>query len=675
MSEKTLSLPKFGRVAEIRASSFDEADNSIEVIWTTGASVRRRDWRTGAYYNEVLVVTSASVRLGRLNSGAPLLDTHNDWSLRSVIGSIVPGSAKLSDGKGVARVQLSKAPGDADIVSKIRDGIIRNISVGYAIHRVEKIETEGADDEWRVVDWEPLEISAVPIPADAGSQFRNSEDEYPCEFTVSRNNTAPEADKEPKMAEKLTTEATRNNQETETQVADTAVDTRTGVTVDMVDKAADKAVQAERKRAAEINALADKFNERAFASTYVEGGKSVDEFRKALIDHLAAKEPMIDTNSRAQVGTEHHEKRAACMQEALMHRADPSKDLSEGAREYRGFTLLDMAREALEVQGTKTRGMSREDIARDALAQRSGYGSTSDFPIILGNVINTTLRAAYEAAGQTFRPLVRETSMPDFKQVHRAQLGEGPAFDKVNEHGEFKRGSVKEGKESYKIATYGKIIAITRQVIVNDDMNAFGRIPQLQGAAAAQLESDLVWYQILANAAMGDGKALFHADHNNLGTAAAFGVGPLGAARAQMTKQVGLDGKTVLNIRPSFVIVPVELETKAEQELHSTFYPDQSEKVATKSMRSLQIIAEARLDNGINNPAVGAKINGSTKAWYLAASPSQIDTVEIAYLEGQRGVYTESRHGFDVDGVEFKARLDVGAKTMDHRGLYMNAGA
>lgn len=438
-----------------------------------------------------------------------------------------------------------------------------------------------------------------------------------------------------------------------------------------------RAQDAERKRASEIRKLAKEAGEVELGDSHIDEGRSVSEFRSALLEKLMKREaPATDNRSPARVGEEHHEKRAAAMQSALMHRANPASELADGAREYRGFSLMDMAREALDTRGVKTRGMSRDEIAGAALAQRSGgMHSTSDFPIILGNVVNTTLRAGYEAAGQTFRPLVRETTVSDFKSVNRAQLGEGPAFDKVNEHGEYKRGSVAEGKESFKIATYGKVIAITRQVIINDDMNAFGRIPQLMGGAAAQLESDLVWYQILSNPVMGDGTALFHANHKNLPTAAAFGVDALGVARATMAKQVGLDGKTVLNIRPQYLVVPVGLETKAEQELKSLFYADSSNKVATASMRALEIISEARLDNGIDNKAVGAAVSGSATAWYLSASPAQIDTVELAYLEGQRGVYIETRQGFDVDGLEIKARLDVGAKTMDHRGLLKNAGA
>ncbi|MDR6304936.1 HK97 family phage prohead protease [Nitrobacter vulgaris] len=185
MNKNITSLPKFGRAAEVRAASFNQKDNSVEVVWTTGATVRRFDWRTDRFYSEVLVVTPSAVRLDRLNAGAPFLNTHSDSDLSDVIGSVVPGSAKLKGGKGIARIRLSNASSDADIVSKIRDGIIRNVSVGYIIHRVEKTENvDGADDEWRVVDWEPLEISAVPIPADAGSQIRKNDDraQMPCEF-------------------------------------------------------------------------------------------------------------------------------------------------------------------------------------------------------------------------------------------------------------------------------------------------------------------------------------------------------------------------------------------------------------------------------------------------------------------------------------------------------------
>lgn len=156
--------------ANIRAGSYDKGTNSIEAVWTTGAPVTRRG-RDG-YYEEILSLAPGAVRLDRLNAGAPLLDTHHDGDLSHVLGNVIPGSARIIGGKGLARIALSNAPADADNVAKIRDGIVRNVSVGYMIHRVEIAEREGETPIYSVVDWEPMELSAVPVPADTGAQFR-----------------------------------------------------------------------------------------------------------------------------------------------------------------------------------------------------------------------------------------------------------------------------------------------------------------------------------------------------------------------------------------------------------------------------------------------------------------------------------------------------------------------
>lgn len=180
--EKIIELPPSRREAVVRAASFDEPSNSVEVVWTTGAKVRRYSWRDDGYYDEELIVEDGAIRLDRLNNGAPFLDTHDDWQLSSVIGVVVPGSASIRNGQGLARVRLSVAEGHRDIVANIKADIIKNISVGYRIHKVEKTETDdGSVPVWRIVDWEPLEISAVPVPADAGSFIRSEGGKPPVE--------------------------------------------------------------------------------------------------------------------------------------------------------------------------------------------------------------------------------------------------------------------------------------------------------------------------------------------------------------------------------------------------------------------------------------------------------------------------------------------------------------
>jgi hypothetical protein len=622
------SSPKFARAAEIRAASFDEGDNSIEVVWTTGAAVRRRDWQSGEPYSEVLEVTPAAVRLDRLNAGAPLLDTHDDWSLRSVIGSVVPGSARIEGGKGLARVRLSDADGDADVVSKIRTGIIRNVSVGYAIHKAVKTARDDQDDEWRVVDWEPLEISAVPVPADAGSQFRAAGDEMPEVEFVEAERTDP---------------------------GTPADSTR-------IDAIAELALRA---------GLVD------LGQAHIKAGTSVADFRSVLLTALVEREaPTIDTRIPSRVGTEHNEKRAAAMTAALLHRSDPAAfPLQNGGEEYRGQDLVGMARESLELRGEKTRGSTHEEIVARAFEQRSGYGSTSDFPVVLGNVANTTLRAAYEAAPQTFRPFTRQVEVPDFKDVVRVQLSEGPAFEKVNEHGEYKRGSLSEASEKYRIYSYGKIVALTRQAVINDNFDAFGRLPAEFGKQAAQLESDLVWAQILGNPVMGDGTALFHSSRGNIaGSLVALSspsaLAAILAASTAMAVRKGLDGKTVLNLRPSMLITSEASRHLAEQIVEAGARASTSAEAVPQRVRNLQIISDPRVDNGIARPDVGVNVAGGETGWWLASAPGWLDTIELAYLAGAPGVSVESRVGFDVDGIEFKASLDVGAKAIDWRGFH-----
>ncbi|MCX4198395.1 HK97 family phage prohead protease [Methylobacterium organophilum] len=160
----------------MRPESFDAKANTVEIVWSTGASVRRFSWWDGEEYDEVLSMEPGAVRLDRLNAGAPFVDTHATYCLDNVIGSVVPGTAKIEDGRGIATILLSAAPGVADTVQKIREGVIRNISVGYWLHKVVKTEADdGSVARHDVVDWEPLEISAVPVPADAGSQIRSAE--------------------------------------------------------------------------------------------------------------------------------------------------------------------------------------------------------------------------------------------------------------------------------------------------------------------------------------------------------------------------------------------------------------------------------------------------------------------------------------------------------------------
>ncbi len=687
----TIELPLQTR-ADVRLApdTIDAQARTVELVWSTGAPVRRRDLFTGRRYDEVLSLDRAHVDLSRLNAGAPLLNAHGAYNLLNVLG--VVERAWIADGSdgphGRAIVRFSEREDVEPLWQDVQAGIIRNVSVGYAVRAYEVIEEDGQVPVWRAIDWQPLELSAVPIGADQAAGFRGFGNITPCQLI---HRAAAAHQPEIKAMDPLPPAV---DSRTETPIA-TSEDTVTrdtieaappsapagrsdapaahpveprqpttserGVDAAAAEDTARRVVADERARIAGIYDAARKLGlDHGLADTLVRDGASLDQARGLLIDSAAERDRAIETRPHIRMGgLDERETRHAAVQTALLHRFDPHRyALTEPARDWRGYSLIEMARTFLNGEGVRVRGLSRDEIATRALH------TTSDFPHILAAVTNKTLRDAYEAAPRTFQPIARRATAADFKEMHRVQLGEAPQLEKVNETGEFKRGTIGEGKERYRVETWGKVIGITRQVIINDDLDAFTRVPSLFGTAAATLESDVVWGIVTSNPNMADGVALFHANHKNLtGTGTTLDVANLGKARAAMAKQTGLDGKTVLNIRPAFLVVPSSLELTAEQMIAQNLVPATVANVVPASIRSLAVIAEPRLD-----PASGAV------PWYLFASPSAIDTIEYAYLEGQDGVFIETRIGFDVDGVEIKARLDFGAKAIDWRGMHKNAG-
>lgn len=328
-------------------------------------------------------------------------------------------------------------------------------------------------------------------------------------------------------------------------------------------------------------------------------------------------------------------------------------DSKEG-NDFTVMSLVDIARVVLQAGGISINGLSNNAIAVQAMH------TTSDFPNILADVANKSLRAGYDGYPRTFLPFTRKVSATDFKNINRVQLGEAPALEKVNEKGEYKYGTLGDGKESYRLETYGKIISLTRKTIIDDDLDALTRIPLSFGDAAADLENTVVWGLIINNAKLSDNKGIFHADHNNLGTAGVPSETTLSEGRKKMRRQKAMNGTRNLNLRADFVLAPASLETTFEKLLSAVMATETAD--VNVFAKKLELITEPLLDDA------------SEASWYLASTPSRIDTIEYAYLAGEEGVFIETQSGFDVDGVKIKAVLDFGAGVIDYRGLFKNAG-
>lgn len=647
------ALPMQTREASIVPQSYDEAEGTIEVTWTTGARGMRYDWWKDEQYEEELVVTPEAVDMTRFEAGTvQALDSHSTYSLATVLGRATRGW--ITDGMGHATVKLSVDPDKAGRVADIKAGVIRSISVGYTVQRYEVIEAEDRADGRpmklvRATRWTPHEISFVNVPFDTGSMTRSADQrtEYPVQI-ITRSATAG-----------------RNSQE-QSMPQDTAGGQTTAPVVAAA-KSADDVLKAERTRSAEIIALCRDAGVPDQAADMIGQGLTVEAAGLKLLRSMAAKDEKSGGHINVRTVRDEGETRQRGLEEALMHRLDPRATLTDLGRQYRGATLMELGREMLEAGGTKTRGIDRMTVAGYALKTRSapGYMGSTDFGTILANVANKRMREAYERVGSTYKLWARQApAAPDLKDINIVQISDAPGLRKIGESGEYTYGAFSDAGNSYRMGKAGRIIAFTEEMMLNDDMRSYDRMATAFGASAADYENEVV-YSLLTSNVLVQGVAMFHADHANVATASTLDVDALRAARMLMRKQTGVKNKGAgetarpLNITPKYLIVPSDLETAANMLTSSNYTPAKQGDInefAAGGRNALEPIVEPLLD-------------GAASRWFLAADSARVDTVEYCYLEGQNGPVITQKQGWEVDGVELKCKLYFAAAAVDWRGM------
>ena len=524
------------RRADLAPASADRDARTVEVIWSTGAPVRRRDM--AGPYVERLSLDPQAVDLSRLQ-GASVLDTHRQSTVRDVLGSVQ--SASVDGQRGTALIRFSARPEVEPLWQDVLSGILRHVSVGYSVEEWAETTENGAR-VLTAVRWTPHEISPVPTPADPGAHIR--------------------------METHMTDTTTPAPPETLTRAA----------------------INTEIRSIARIAGL-----DQSWIDGQIDDAADADTARRAAFEALATRSaPTIRTEQvRVEMGDSQDDPvlRARQMGEALYARINPRHELSEPARRYAYATPVDMAKELLTLRGESTMALSPASLVTRALH------TTSDFPVILGDTVGRVLRDAYQAAPSGIRRLGRQTSARDFRAVNKIMLGEAPLLEKLNEAGEIKAGTMAEAREAYKIETWARKIGITRQVLVNDDLGAFSDLARRMGQGAAETEARILVTLLEANSGNGpnlsDTKALFHVDHGNkAGAGAVISDATLSAARLALRTQKGTDGR-IIRVTPKNLLVPPALETVAEKWL-ATIAPATAADVNPFS-GSLSLVVEPRL--------------------------------------------------------------------------------
>lgn len=450
----------------------------------------------------------------------------------------------------------------------------------------------------------------------------------------------------------------------------------------------DDAIKAERARAAAIRQATRASgldNHETRANEWIAKGTPIDDVRKLILDELATRSEQTSVSTpHAEVGDGAREKYLRGAEVWLLTKSgmidtvraaaakQPHNPLfalpSTDAGEFRGMSLLDLAREALVRHGINVRGLDKMTLAGQAMAYRSNYQTTSDFAVLLENTMHKVLRAAYAITPDTWSKFCGIGNVSDFRPHNWYQLGSLGSLDTITEHGEFKNKAISDAdKSTYQATTKGNIIAISRQVIVNDDLAAVMRMTNMLGRAGKLTIEKAVYTSLLLNSGLGptqsDSQPLFHSNRANVNASAtAITVAGIQADAAVMRRQMDKDSNEYLDLMPAVLLVAVEKDGDAKTINDAQFDPADSKFQKPNTVRGLfrEVVSTPRL-------------SGTRR--YLFADPTVEPVYLVSFLEGQREPVLESQDGWRVDGTELRARLDFGVDVVGYRGAVTNAGA
>ena len=320
------------------------------------------------------------------------------------------------------------------------------------------------------------------------------------------------------------------------------------------------------------------------------------------------------------------------------------------------MSLMDVCRFALERDGGSVGGFPQEIIAR-AL-------TTSDFPAILANTANKILEENFRSQTATFQKWASPGRVKDFKLGSINRLSYPSDLPEVGEDDQYTYLVLTEGAETFRLRTYGGLVSFSRQMIINDDLNAFQDSLGALGTTARLTQNRKTCVCLLANPVLSDGVNIFHASRGNLLTGAGSALGDDSLASAVKAFRLMTDSSgNQLGIEPKILLVPPSLENLAHQLCFSISLPGQNNANVLNFFQKLGIepVVEPLLEN--------SSIPGySSTAWYLLPEP-KVSPVRYFTLDGSLAPHLGQQEKFASDGIEYKVRIDFGAAAIGYRGV------
>ena len=661
----------------------NRAARTVEVVWSTGARARNFVPPLGPIIEE-LDMRPEAVRMDALRSGrAPVLDTHRRAGTRDVLGRVT--AARLEAGRGYATLQFSGADDVEPVWQRVADGTLQSVSVGYRVHRYEpRPDAATGQTIHRAVDWEPYEISIVPVPVDGLAVIRGEGDQGTPATAIEPALTIPE---EPPMTEptpEIPAAASappaasppitppQENRVTATAPPEPTRAALPAPDLDAIraeaDRAAVERIAAYEPVLAGARGLVTPDMLDAMREAAIRDRISPEVLRGRLWDAFAQSAPRPSLPARPETGPGQDDPASLldAMAEALAARSMPgyqAPSTGPGAGrhvEFMGWRPSDMMGELLRARGE--RNVPRNPTI---LAERA-FHTTSDFPALLSAAANKMLLAAYAPAQPTYRTLFLRRDFRDFKPHRHLRVGDFPNLVALSENGEIQAGTMSESQELVFLQTFARRIRVTRQMLVNDDLGAFTDFASMIGRRVADFENATAY--ALVNSATGDGPTLVTGAAPVFATGAArlnkatagtlLDLGNLALGRAAVMRQRTLDGLPIAVGSQMRLLVGPNQELAARQ--------------LTVSVQATQT-SNANVYAGFVQPLVEPLIPANR--WYLFSDPFAAAPVYVyGYLNGAEGPQVTTGNVQGVDGVEVSVIFDFGVGAIDWRGAWFNPG-
>ncbi|HBO11907.1 MAG TPA: hypothetical protein DD491_03890 [Halieaceae bacterium] len=337
------------------------------------------------------------------------------------------------------------------------------------------------------------------------------------------------------------------------------------------------------------------------------------------------------------------------------------KDAARSSRLYGVGSLVEAAKACLDRAGIDFAALSRQALLTKA------QQSTSDFPILLENLLHKSLLEGYRAHQSTWRLFCREGTVADFRAHGRYRVGSLADLTVTNENGEYPAQAIPDGEKSEITAEdHGAILRVSFQTLINDDLGALRDPSRDLGLAAARTVENKVYALLGENSGLGptqsDGQPFFHSNRANVGTGAALSAASIEADRVIMASQTDVSGNQYLDLRPRVWVGPISHGGTARTINQSEYDPDAAGALQRpNTVRGLfgEIVDTPRLTGN---------------RYYLFADPEVTPALEVAFLNGNSEPQIEREESFASRGLAFRATLDFGVAAIDGRAAVTNAG-